>query len=206
MKFRNFFLGLLVSCAGLIGTQAALAQVSNVNIKQFAASGDGCPPGSYDYILSSDKTTLQILFSQFIAELAPAGELVSFPPTRGCTISVELNLPPGISVSWYRTEHRGFADTTGGARGQFRARYYLPGEGGFDTFKTYSFNPGQAGSYTVVNDNIGAGWTRCGGTQLMSINTRVRLDGRPHGYNTLSVEDETNRVETLLRLRYRSCT
>lgn len=184
---------------------AALSQAPDVQIRDFAASGNGCPPGSYSYLLTPDRQTLQILFSEFVSELAPPGFFVTQPPTKSCTISFQMRLPPGISVSWFRTEHRGFVDTSGGASGQFWARYYLPGEGGFDTVRIYPWGPNTVGLYTVVNDNLGGSWTRCGGDRLMTVNTRIRLTGRPHNYNTISVDDITQRAETLLRFRYMSC-
>lgn len=183
----------------------AFAQAPNVQIRNFAASGDGCPPGSYEYLLTPEKEVLQILFSQYTAELAPPGFFISNPPTRSCTISFQMRLPPGLSVSWYRTEHRGFVDTSGGASGQLWARYYLPGEGGFDTVRIYPWGPGTVGAYTVVHDELGAGWTRCGGDRLMTVNTRIRLSGRPNNYNAMTVDDLTERVETALYFQYRSC-
>lgn len=178
---------------------------NQTTIEGFNANGDGCPSGSYSYLLTPDKQTLQILFSKFIAELAPVGTFVSNPPTRACTVSFQLKLPAGLALTWYRTEHRGFADTSGGASGQFVARYYLPGQGGFDVFRSFPINPYQVAAYTVINDNLGGSWTACGGSRLLSINTRIRLSGRPTGYNTLTVDDETEKVETILRFRYRSC-
>jgi hypothetical protein len=179
--------------------------LADTHIENFIANGDGCPPGSFVYQFTPDKQTLQILYSNFIAELAPIQFNVTHPPTRNCTISFKIALPPGISVSWYRTEHRGFADTSGGAQGQFWTRYYLPGTGGFDAIRTYTFPSGQVGPYTVIHENLGGSYTPCGGQRLLSVNTRVRLYGRTFGYNTLSVDDETQSVETILRFRYRSC-
>ncbi len=206
MKRRKISLLFLFATLQWSSMQSAFAQNPNdVYISKFTANGDGCPTGSYSYLLTPDKSTLQILFSSFIAELAPAGTFVSNPPTRACTLALQLHLPPGIALSWYASEHRGFADTSGGASGQFWARYYLPGAGGFDVFRTYPINPGTVASYTVINNALGGTWTRCGGDQLLSVNTRLRLSGRVNGYNTLTVDDETNRVETLLRFRYQSC-
>jgi hypothetical protein len=188
----------------LLSSSSLLAN-NETRIENFIANGDGCPNGSFVYQFTPDKQTLQILFSNFIAELAPAYFNVSNPPTRACTISFRIALPPGLSISWYRTEHRGFADTSGGASGQFWTRYYLPGTGGFDAVRTYTFVPGDVGPYTVLHENLGGSYTPCGGQRFLSLNTRVRLFGRTYGYNTLTVDDATQAVETILRFRYRSC-
>ncbi len=191
--------------SGLLSPLGVALADNQTRIEEFAANGDGCPHGSISYLFTPDKQTLQILFSNFIAELAPRSMYVSNPPTRTCTISFKLAVPPGLSLSWYKTEHRGFADTSGGASGQFWSRYYLPGSGGFDAIRTYSVAPGTVGPYTVINENLGGSWTPCGGKRLLSVNTRVRLFGSTYGYNTLTVDDETQTVETVLRFRYQSC-
>lgn len=179
-----------------------------VYIRNFVTSGNGCRPGTYSYLLSPDKQTLQILFSDFIAELAPANFLPAGsakPRNQNCNISFQMQLPPGISQTWDRTEHRGFVDTTGGATAELTARYHLTGPGGFNTVRSHSWQPDSLDAYTIINEQLGGGWTKCGGVNLLSINTSIRLAGQAHGYNTITVDDITHRSEIILRFRYRSC-
>ena len=181
-------------------------ELEGVTIADFAYAGSGCPPNSADYLLSDDKKTLEILFSDFQANLQPKKMGVAdYPPQNNCSVSVKMKIPPGYSASWHRVEHRGFADTSGGARGQLRARYYIPGEGGFDENRIFNFKKNYVRDYTVLHDSISTAYTRCGTNVPMTVNTRVRLYDKPTGYNALTVDSISKKVSTKLFFKYRKC-
>jgi hypothetical protein len=170
---------------------------AQIRVTSFQASGNGCPPGSTDHILSSDQQTLQLLFSQFIAELP--GESV-----KSCNVQLQLEVPPGIALSWYRTEHRGFIDTTGGADAEFIGRYLVQGAG-LDFENTQTWPPQTLGGYLVTSQSPGHKWTKCGGQQKLTMRTMIRLKGRPVGFNTLTVDDKTFRAESRLFFTTKRC-
>ncbi|MBD2777770.1 DUF4360 domain-containing protein [Iningainema sp. BLCCT55] len=202
----------LLTSAALLGLNQplpSLAQQSeappegSVRIVGFAYGGTGCPQGTVGSIISADQSTIELLFDRFLAEL---GQGATLSPQSNCTVSFRLEYPAGYSVSWNRVEHRGFADTTGGAQGELRARYYIPGTGGFDVVRVASFPDNTAADYTIVQDNISSAFTQCGASVPLSVNTRVRLFGTPTAFNTLTVDSITNKVKTILNLRWRRCS
>ncbi|WP_141732883.1 DUF4360 domain-containing protein [Oligoflexus tunisiensis] len=170
---------------------------AQILVTSFHASGNGCPPGSTDHILSSDQQTLQILFSQFIAELP--GE-----STKSCNVQLQLEVPQGLALSWYRTEHRGFIDTSGGADAEFIGRYHAQGAG-LDFENTQSWPAQTVGDYLVTSQSPGHKWTKCGGKQKLTMRTMIRLKGQPVGFNTLTVDDKTFRAESRLFFTTKRC-
>ncbi|MBD2777768.1 DUF4360 domain-containing protein [Iningainema tapete] len=212
VKTKRLWQMSVLTSAALLGLNQplpSLAQQSeappegSVRIVGFAYGGTGCPQGSVGSVISRDQSTIELLYDRFVAEL---GTGASRSSQSNCTVSFQLEYPAGFSVSWDRVEHRGFADTTGGAQAELRARYYIPGEGGFDTVRVYSFPDNSAEDYTIVQDNISTAFTQCGATIPLSVNTRVRLFGTPSNFNTLTVDSMTNKVRTLLNLRWRRCS
>ncbi len=174
-----------------------------VKIEGFAYGGSGCPQGSVGSIISKDQSTIELLFDKFQAELDTKKTL--FSPQSNCSVSLQLQYPDGWSVSWDRVEHRGFADLSGGAQGQLRARYFIAGNGGFDVNRIYNFPTGDVEDYTIVQDAISDVFTECGAVVPLTVDTRVRLYGTPTGYNALTVDSESAKVRTLLRFRWRRC-
>ena len=189
-KFWPLFLALLIGPHSLIW-----AQSNQLQIESFKTSGNGCPAGTYTWLLSGDRQTLEILFNNFTAQRP--GQ-----PTKSCNVSLDVAVPPGHAVSWYRTEHRGFVDTTGGATGEFSARYFLQGAGGFDTEKNQSWQPNSVEDYLIINDNPSSSWSRCGGKQKMSVHTQLKIKG---GDGMLSLDSESHRAETVLHFAFKPC-
>ncbi|BAY20716.1 hypothetical protein NIES2100_04590 [Calothrix sp. NIES-2100] len=210
---------LAIVAATLSLTQAASAETlgtsepkqlgppaKEVYIKDFTYAGSGCPANSVASLFSDDRQTLELLFDQFQANLQPTkmGE-AAFPPQSNCSISLKLHVPAGWSASWHRVEHRGFADTSGNANGQLRARYYIPGAGGFDELRVYDFPSKMVRDYTIVNDAISTAQTQCSADVPMTVTTRIRLSGNPTGYNALTVDSISKKVKTILHFRWQRC-
>ncbi|MBW4511443.1 MAG: DUF4360 domain-containing protein [Scytonematopsis contorta HA4267-MV1] len=195
-----------VFALGFLGAGTAIANpAQQVKISGFTYAGTGCPSGSVGSLISSDNQTLELLFDKFQANLAPANQQVPFAQQNNCSVSVKLKLPRGFSASFYKVEHRGYADTRGGANGQFRARYYIPGAGGFDVNRNYNFQRNLERDYTIVHDNIATAYTQCGAEVPMTVSTRIGLSGRPTGYNALTVDSQSNKVTTRVHYQLRRC-
>lgn len=191
-------LGVFLTLAGgLLSTTKARSDT--VAIESIQASGNGCPEGSFTSLLSGDKQTLSLLFNQFIVQM-PQGT-----PVKSCNLQITLHIPEHTSLSWYRTEHRGFVDTSGGATGEFWARYMLQGAG-LDFEKAETWAPGTVDAYTIISESPSRRWTRCGTQQKVLLRTKIALKGTPLDFNIITVDDQSQRVEALLLFAYRSCS
>jgi Domain of unknown function (DUF4360) len=101
------------------------AHPDSVKITGFTFGGPGCPERSVGSLISNDQSTIELLFDKFIVELPSK----MYSRNSSCTVSFKLEYPKGWSASLHKVEHRGFADTSGGAKGEIRAKYYIPGSG-----------------------------------------------------------------------------
>jgi hypothetical protein len=186
--------------------QISLAQEpapDSVKITGFTYGGNGCPGGSVGSLVSNDRTTIELLFDKFIVELPSK----KYPPNSQCSVSFKLEYPKGWSASLHKVQHRGFADTTGSATGQIRAKYYIPGSGGVDAEKVYTVAPNTNADYKLETDLLSTAFTPCGEMGVpMTVSTRILLrDGQGDKYNILTVDSLSQKVKTILNLKWKSC-
>jgi Domain of unknown function (DUF4360) len=196
---------ILISVGAVQAQSQPQSQIPQVKISGFAYGGSGCPSNSVGSLISSDNQTLELLFDKFQANLAKPQQPTQFPQQASCSVSVKLKLPQGFTASFYRVEHRGYANTKGGATGQLRARYYIPGAGGFDANRNYIFNKNLERDYTIVHDNIATAWTQCGVEVPLTVTTRIGLSGNATGQNALTVDSQSQKVQTTVYYRLKRC-
>ncbi|MBD2277360.1 MAG: DUF4360 domain-containing protein [Dolichospermum sp. DEX189] len=207
-KFQPWQVFVLTSAVlfGLNLPQISLAQEpapDSVKITGFTYGGNGCPGGSVGSLVSNDRTTIELLFDKFIVELPSK----KYPPNSQCSVSFKLEYPKGWSASLHKVQHRGFADTTGSATGQIRAKYYIPGSGGVDAEKVYTVAPNTNADYKLETDLLSTAFTPCGEMGVpMTVSTRILLrDGQGDKYNILTVDSLSQKVKTILNLKWKSC-
>jgi hypothetical protein len=97
-----------------------------VEIKGVAFAGSGCPAGSVAGQLSSDLTTLTLLYDKFVAQAGPG-----ITPThhrRNCQLNVKLKYPQGWQFSIFKADYRGYANIPHGDKGTCKATYYFSGD------------------------------------------------------------------------------
>ncbi|MDJ0797826.1 MAG: DUF4360 domain-containing protein [Calothrix sp. MO_167.B12] len=214
-KFLKGLQASLLTSVMAVGLGLSLPMPSNaqpapakgeVKITGFTHGGRGCPQGSVGYIISDDLKTIELLFDKFIVELDR--KRTEFPRTSNCGVSFKMTYPRGWTASWHRVEHRGFADLSQlkrGGKGQLRARYYIPGAGGFDARRLYTF-PKKVLDYTIVHEDINTKYAPCGEVGVpMTVDTRLRIDGPVKGYNTVTVDSISKKVKTILNLKWKRC-
>lgn len=169
-------------------------------------SGSGCPTGSIGHLYSDDRTTLEILLDHLQVNLQPQsmGSTI-FPSSTNCSINVALLLQPAYTIQWNRTEHRGFADTSGGAQGRLDFRYRLVGPGAIDQKLNRLFESPFVGNFTEIHD-LQSNWSPCnspGFALRMDIN--MRLLGSPSGYNSITLDAASQAAKAVLRFQFQRC-
>lgn len=96
-----------------------------VEIKDFTYGGTGCPDHSVASMLSDDRTTLTLIYDNFVAE---SGEKVSPRERRkNCQLNVKLHYPQGWQFSVFKADYRGYAYLPHGFSGTCSATYYFSG-------------------------------------------------------------------------------
>jgi len=97
-----------------------------VTIESIAFAGSGCPAGSVSGQLSTDLTTITLLYGSFVAQ---AGKNLSGTEYRkNCQLNVKLRYPEGYQFSVFKADYRGYAQLPEGDTGTCKATYYFSGD------------------------------------------------------------------------------
>ena len=97
-----------------------------VQIQALAFAGSGCPAGSVSGQLSSDLTTLTLLYASFVAQ---AGKNIPASDYRkNCQLNVKIKYPQGWQFSVFKADYRGYAQIPTGDTGTCKATYYFSGD------------------------------------------------------------------------------
>lgn len=177
-----------------------------VEIRGVAFAGSGCPAGSVAGQLSSDLTTLTLLYDKFVAQAGPGIDAKQH--RRNCQLNVKLKYPQGWQFSVFKADYRGYANIPHGDRGTCKATYYFSGDshqisstktiyGPYDDnyLKTDVF-----GVETVVP------WSPCGVEGLLNINSEVRLTPLSSQKHALMTVDSTDlKFKQICYIQWKRC-
>ena len=97
-----------------------------VQITGIAYAGSGCPANTVSGQLSSDLTTITLLYAQFVAESGSG--LSSSNQRKNCQLNVKLRYPSGWQFSIFKADYRGYASIARGDTGTCKATYYFAGD------------------------------------------------------------------------------
>ena len=120
------FSGLVAASPIIVDAFADAPSGHEVTIDGIAFAGSGCPAGSVSGQLSSDLTTVTLLYSSFVAQ---AGQGISASNYRkNCQLNVKLKIPSGWQFSVFKADYRGYAQIPKGDTGTCKATYYFSGD------------------------------------------------------------------------------
>jgi len=105
---------------------AAAPSGHEVQITGIAFAGSGCPANSVSGQLSTDLTTITLLYTSFVAESGPSQP--SSNQRKNCQLNVKLKYPAGWQFSIFKADYRGYADIPKGDTGTCKATYYFSGD------------------------------------------------------------------------------
>src|SRR4051812_38006942 len=74
--------------------------------KQVTYGGTGCPQGSVGSVISQDRTTMTLIFDQYVASIGPG-----IPVTenrKNCQLNIDLIYPGGFQYSIFSADYRGY--------------------------------------------------------------------------------------------------
>ncbi len=97
----------------------------DVQIEGFTFGGSGCPAGSVGSQLSTDLTTLTLIYDQFIAQAGPNVQPKDY--RKNCQVNVKIHFPQGWQFSVVQADYRGHATLPKGDTGSVNANYYFSG-------------------------------------------------------------------------------
>ncbi|KAK0744737.1 hypothetical protein B0T21DRAFT_447871 [Apiosordaria backusii] len=176
MKFSILPLvaGLATASPVIVDPLADSPSGHEVSIVGLAFAGSGCPAGTVSGQLSSDLTTITLLYANFIAQ---AGQGISASNYRkNCQLNVKIKYPQGYQFSVFKADYRGYAQIPSGDTGTCKATYYFSGDSKQIT-STLTIKGPYDDNY-LKTDTFGVEstvWSPCGLEGLLNINSEVRL-------------------------------
>jgi hypothetical protein len=107
----------------------------DVYIKSIVWNGSGCQMGGTDgrgapadttYVLSSDRKTLTIIYSDYIAQTGPNTR--ASDQRKNCLINMSVNIPKDWQYSVSATTFHGFRQLGSSCQGYVKASYWFSGQ------------------------------------------------------------------------------
>lgn len=177
-----------------------------VQITGIAFAGSGCPANSVSGQLSSDLTTITLLYTSFVAETGKGKS--SGDARKNCQLNVKLRYPSGWQFSVFKADYRGFAQIPRGDTGTCRATYYFSGDSR-QISSTLTIRGPYDDNY-LKTDQFGVEstvWSPCGLEGLLNINSEVRISSASSANSALLTVDSTDlRFKQIHYLQWQKCS
>ncbi|KAF2458412.1 hypothetical protein BDY21DRAFT_385436 [Lineolata rhizophorae] len=179
---------------------------STVQIMDVAYGGSGCPQGTVGTAISEDRTTMTLIFDEYVASLSPQTPVTE--NRKNCQINVELQYPGGFQYSVFSADYRGYAAVDQGVTGTIRSTYYFSGQTAQCSTEAVFEGP-MDGDYLKHDeaDNASIVWSPCGESGMLNINSQVRLTTSDRSKSGLLTTDSLDAKFTQeIYVQWRECS
>ncbi|KAH7147041.1 hypothetical protein B0J13DRAFT_473868 [Dactylonectria estremocensis] len=178
MKFTTIialFAGAAAAAPAVAERQAKGPKAHEVQIRGFTHGGSGCPAGSVGHMLSSDLTTLTLIYDEFIAQAGK--DIKPIEKRKNCQVNLKVQYPQGWQFSIFKADYRGHATLPAGATGTCKATYYFSGSSQ-QISNTKKFTGPYDADY-LKTDVFGLEsivWSPCGVEGLINVNSAIQVN------------------------------
>ena len=170
---------------------------NEVYIQGITYSGTGCPPGTADISISSDRTTIVVDFDDHFC--------IPPPLTKNCNINFNVHYPQGYSFTLFQTEYIGFVDLPNReCTANIWSSYWFAGFSSPSSFQkvwtgpvTQNFDIKDAFTQEKLV------WSQCGASTTLNLNTRISLNRS--GCGVFCVDKIKQKVRTIFGIQWRRC-
>ncbi|MFT3767857.1 MAG: DUF4360 domain-containing protein [Minicystis sp.] len=189
-----------LALSGLPG-EAGGAAPPAVTIVDVAYEGAGCPAGSADVALSTDKQLLYLGFDQYSVKTVPGGASVA---RRDCQIRVRMHFEPVWSFAISTVDYRGFAGLGPGVVGEQVSSYSFAGQPPTPDTKMRTTIVGPFFDNYARRDNVRKlAHSPCGSPDpVLVIDTAVSVNGVD---GEVTVDSLVKKVKHAYHLAWRKC-
>jgi hypothetical protein len=203
MKFTTAALA-TVALAGTIDPVAGAPDPNLTYIEGITYGGSGCPQDTVSAAFSEDKTTVTLIFDQFIAQ---TGQGVDIAESRkNCQVNVDLRYPQGWSYSIMSVDYRGFVGIPKGLTAEQKSTYYFSGSRKQASARSSFVGPKYEDylfTDTIPTSNVV--WSACGQVERGNINAQVRLFGNYSLPGMITVDSIDGKVTQLYAFQWKKC-
>jgi len=184
---------------------AAAPSGHEVQITGIVFAGSGCEAGSVSGQLSTDLTTITLLYTKFNAESGK--NKGSSDQRKNCQLNVKLKYPQGWQFSVFKADYRGYASLGKGETGTCKATYYFSGDS--KQISSTLTIKGPFDDNYIKTDQFGVEstvWSPCGLEGLLNINSEVRVTATTSFQNLLTVDSTDLSFKQIHYLQWTKCT
>lgn len=192
MKWLAALIPVVAAAPALPGVELGDAPPpGQVKIRGVTYGGTGCPQGSMSSQISADRSTVTLIFDQYIASIGPGVAVTD--NRKNCQLNVDIEYPGGFQYSILSADYRGYAAIDKGITGTLKSTYYFSGSQEQSSTE-YSFVGPVNGDYLKHDeaDSTSVVWSPCGTTGMLNINSQVRLTGSSSSAKGLLTTDSTD--------------
>lgn len=189
-KFLALFAGVAAAAPAVVEERDGPSG-HEVEIRGVAFAGSGCPAGSVSGQLSSDLTTLTLLYDSFVVQSGKGLSAANY--RKNCQLNVKLKYPQGWQFSVFKADYRGYANLPKGVTGTCKATYYFSGDS-HQMSRTLTLKGPYDDNY-LKTDQLGVTslvWSPCGVEGLLNVNSEVRLNPLGSDQAALMTVDSTD--------------
>lgn len=155
--------------------QATVAAPPLFNITSLGVNGSGCPPGSAFYLLSTDRQSVTITFSEFGASAGPGIKITE--NRKNCQATLGIHVPGGFSFTVATVDYRGYYQLDKGVTATQDALYYFQGQVQQSDAHGTLTGPVDGNEYTYRDtfDIATTTTSPCGQDTVLNINSAVQV-------------------------------
>jgi hypothetical protein len=145
-----------------------------VKIRGVSYGGTGCPQGTVGALISSDQSTMTLIFDSYVASLGPGVAVTE--NRKNCQLAVDIQYPGGFQYSILSADYRGYASIEKGITGTLKSTYYFSGQQAQSTTEQSFVGPIN-GDYLKSDkaESTSTVMSPCGASGILNINSQVRL-------------------------------
>jgi hypothetical protein len=166
--------GLVVPAAEPVAVAPAAAAPGIVVLN---VTGSGCRPNTTAAALSSDRTALTIIYSNYVVSAAGSTKTVS----KNCRVNLKVDAVPGYAPRITSVDYRGFADVATGSVVELAATYGFHGAAHLESAALRVAGPFSDGWLATDAAEGGLVTGRCHGSNVLDVDSRLSLTSTSSG-------------------------
>lgn len=156
-------------------------KLKEVDIVSMKATGDGCPAGSYETLVtpqnagSDNADYFQIVYDKF--EIHSGPDVSRGDRSTRCNLTLKLQFPKGYRFKFEHSAFGGSGEFAGGLTAEFKTNYRRPQEKKFSS-KTIIVGPFD-GDFDIDETKASSGgiFSGCEGEDIIQIEGMIRFKG-----------------------------